>query len=413
MQQRQAATESIRQEEIDLDRVRAETPGCEAILHFNNAGAALQPAVVLDTVIAHLRREAEIGGYEAADEALERREAVYRSIARLIGAFPEEIAIVENATRAFDLAFHSIPLHDGDIVLTSLPEYHSNYIAYLRAARDHRIGIRVVPNDESGQLSLDALGKELRDPRVRLVSLSHIPTQSGTVQPAEAIGRLVHEAGAWYLLDATQSVGQLPIDVRALGVDLLATTGRKFLRGPRGTGFLYARNERIPELHPPFVDGHAARWERPDAYVLREDARRFENWESNHALVLGLGAAVDYALGIGMEPIWARVQTLADSLRRQLSAVPGVEVHDPGALRCGIVSFTKAGIDAAAIKAALAARPHRINVTTSSVYSSLLDMTARGLSSTVRASVHYYNSEGEIDEFIAAVATLNGRSRHR
>ena len=285
--------------------------------------------------------------------------------------------------------------------------YHSNYIAYLRAARDHQIGIRVVPNDERGQLSLDALAEELRDPRVRLVSLSHIPTQSGLVQPAEAIGRLVRQAGAWYLLDATQSAGQLPIDVRILGVDLLATTARKFLRGPRGVGFLYVRTERIPELHPPFVDGHAARWERPDAYVLREDARRFENWESNIAATLGLGAAVDYALSIGAEPIWARVQSLAGELRRRLAAVPGVQVHDAGAVRCGIVSFTLDGVEAPAIKEALAQRRRRINVTTSSIYSSLLDMTSRGLTHTVRASVHYYNTEAEVEEFVGAIRGLN------
>lgn len=405
-QQQQSAGAAQELAGIDVERARAETPGCEDIVHFNNAGAALQPAVVLETVISHLLREAEIGGYEAADEALERRETVYRSIARLLGAAPDEVAIVENATRAFDLAFHSVPLQDGDVVLTSMPEYHSNYIAYLRAARDRRLTIRVLPNDASGQISLDALAREVQDPRVRLVSISHVPTQSGLVQPAAGVGRLARQAGVWYLLDATQSAGQIPLEVHELGVDLLATTGRKYLRGPRGVGFLYARRDRIPELHPPFVDGHAARWERPDAYVLREDARRFENWESNQALVLGLGAAVDYALALGIGPIWQRVQRLADSLREQLAALPGVRIRDEGAVRCGIVSFTVDGLDTAAIKERLAARPRRINVTTSSVYSSLLDMTARGLSSTVRASVHYYNTNAELDEFVQALAAL-------
>jgi selenocysteine lyase/cysteine desulfurase len=389
---------------LDVERLRAETPGAAQVIHFNNAGAALMPRPVLDTLVAHLEGEAAIGGYEAYDEALARREAVYASAARLLGAAPDEIALVENATRSFDMGFHALPLRDGDVVLVSMADYGSNYLAGLRRRRDQRTELRAVPNDAHGQLSLAALAEMLADRRVRAVSLTHVPTNSGLVQPAEAVGRLARAAGVWYVLDATQSVGQLPVDVGAIGCDLLAATGRKFLRGPRGTGFLYVRRERLDELHPPFVDVHAATWLAPDRYELREDARRFENWESYVAGTLGLGTAIGYLLALGIENTWPRIQALAARLRRGLTAISGVTVTDPGELRCGICTFTVAGLEPADLKAELAAVQPRINVSVSDRNSTLLDMDGRGLTNVVRASVHYYNSEREIDRFLAILA---------
>ena len=399
-------SEAVAGTTLDVERLRAETPGCANVIHFNAAGAALMPRPVLDAVIGHLQREAAIGGYEALDEAQERYEAVYASIARLLGARPDEIALIENATRAFDMGFHALPLRRGDVVLVSLADYASNYLAALRRVREQGIDLRPVPNDAHGQISLDALERMLGDPRVRAVSLTYIPTNSGLVQPAEEVGQRARAAGAWYVLDATQAAGQLPLDVRSLDCDLLAATGRKFLRGPRGTGFLYVRRERLAELHPPFVDLRAATWTAPDAYLLREDARRFENWESNVAGLLGLGTAVDYALALGIERTWPRIQALAAQLRRALAAVPGVTVTDPGETLCGICSFTVAGHEPEGLKQALAELEPRINVTTSTRSSTMLDMDARGLAAVVRASLHYYNTEREIDRFVANVADL-------
>ena len=397
---------------IDIKRARAETPGCEHVIHLNNAGAALQSQPVLDAVFGHLCRETEIGGYEAAEEALARREAVYDSVARLLGAQRDEIALVDNATRAFDMAFHALPLRDGDVVLTTQSEYPSNVIAFLRAARDRRIEVRYVPNDASGQLSLEALAEMLREPRVRVLSISHVPTQSGLVQPAAEVGtRLIAPLCArgrdvWYLLDATQTAGQLPLDVRELGCDALAATGRKFLRGPRATGFLYVRRERLPELDPIPVDLHAATWTGPQTYKLRPDARRFETWEQHIAGVLGLGVAVDYALGWGLDAVWERISALADRLRALLADVPRVTLRDPGARRCGIVTCTVDGMTAPDVKAALAARPRRINVSVSTINSARLDFTARGLDTVVRASVHYYLTEEDLEEFAGALREL-------
>lgn len=392
---------------LDIARLRQETPGCAEVIHFNNAGAALMPQPVLDAVVDHLRLEARIGGYEAYDAAYEQVEHTYQSVARLIGAEPDEIALVENATRAWDMAFYSLPFRPGDRILTSVSEYASNVISFLQVAKKTGAVVEVVPNDEHGQLSVEAL-RQMIDERVRLIAVSHVPTNGGLIQPAAEIGRVAREAGVLYLLDACQSVGQIPVDVREIGCDMLSATSRKYLRGPRGVGFLYVRRSLIPQIEPVLLDLHAATWVAPDRYDVRRDARRFENWESYVAGRIGFGVAVDYALGVGIEEGSARLRWLADRLRQRIAELPGGRVHDLGKERGGIVTFTLDGIDAEIVKQYLSSE--RINVTVSSVASTRFDMERRGLDKIVRASVHYYNTEDEIETFIEALRRLQRQS---
>lgn len=388
---------------IDVARARHDTPGTRNVTHLNNAGAALPPTPVTRAVIAHLQREAAIGGYEAADAAQDQVDNTYNAIARLIGCGTHEVAIVENATRAWDMAFYALTFNPGDRILTARAEYSSNVIAFLQVARRTGAVIEVVDNDDSGQLSVEDLRRRLATGNgpVKLIAITHVPTHGGLVNPAEAIGAAAREAGVPYLLDACQSVGQLRIDVDRIGCDFLSATGRKYLRGPRGTGFLYVRESALDRLDPPFLDLHAAAWTAADRYEIRADARRFENWETNYAAKIGLGVAVDYALSWGMEAIEGRITMLADQLRRLLDETAGVRVHDQGARRCGIVSFSVDGVPASEVQSLLSA--HGVNVSVSLVEYSRLDLPQRGLSDLVRASVHYYNTEEELHRLIEAL----------
>jgi cysteine desulfurase / selenocysteine lyase len=388
---------------IDVERARAETAGVANVIHLNNAGAALLPRPVVARMIRYLEREASIGGYEAEAEAASEIESVYASIARLVGGGPDEIAICENATRAWDMAFYSLPFGPGDRILTSGVEYTSNFLAMLQVAKATGALVEVIPDAPSGELSVDALAGML-DERVRLVAVTHVPSHSGLVNPAAEVGRLTRAAGIPYLLDACQSIGQMPVDVDAIGCDMLAATSRKFLRGPRGVGFLYVRRDLADGLEPPFIDYRSARWTSRGEYRLEPGARRFENWESNVAAKLGLGVAVDYALGWGLDAIERRVVALADRLRTGLASIPGVSVHDPGPRRSGIVTFTVAGHDPDSVEAFL--RSHGINVSVSDVAYHRLGLESRGLGSVVRASVHYYNTEAEVETVVDAVRDL-------
>ncbi len=388
---------------LDLAKLRADTPGTKKQIYLNNCGAALMPLPVLEAMQRHLVLEAEIGGYEAANAKKTECEAVYTSVARLLGAEPDEIALVENATIAWDMAFYSLQFRQGDRILTAQAEYGANYVAYLQVAKRTGAVIEVIPNNAAGETDPAAL-EAMIDDRVKLVSITWIPTNGGLINPAAAIGKVARRHGIPYLLDACQAAGQVPIDVAALGCDMLSATGRKFLRGPRGTGFLYVRRSLLETLEPPMIDHDAAIWTAPDRYELRKDARRFETWENAYALRLGLGAAVDYALDLGMAAISERCIGLGRMLRDALRKLPRVTVHDLGSTPGAIVTFSIQGIDSEQVRAALAEK--KITVSTSGPHSTLLDFTARQLPVVVRAAPHYYNSEDEIEAVVAAVKAL-------
>jgi len=387
---------------MDIAALRADTPGCAEVLHFNNAGAGLMPQPVIDALTSHIHLEARIGGYEAHAAARARCDAFYTEFAALLNADPSEIAYVENATRAWDMAFYGLPLAQGDRVLTHASEYASNYLAFLQQARRRGIEVDLIPSDASGQVDVDAI-EALITPKTRVIALTHVPTQGGLVNPAAAVGRIARAHGLIYVLDACQSAGQIDLDVQAIGCDVLSGTGRKYLRGPRGTGFLYVRDGLISQIEPPFIDLFAATWTGPDSYELAPDAKRFENWERNIAGQIGLAQAVHYARTIGLPAIEARVTELGQALRAALSEVPGVAVQDLGQRKCGIVTFTKQGIAPAQLHQRLAAQ--QINTSVSLMTSARLDLEPRGLQDGLnRASVHYYNTAEEIERFADHVA---------
>lgn len=388
---------------LDLERLRADTPGCLERVFLDSAGSSLPPQPVLATVIEHLRREAEVGGYVAAAERADDLAGVRDSIARLIGAVSSEIALVDSATRAWCEFVTSLPLGPGDRILLSRVEYASNAITALHRAQATGAVVEIIPSDPSGRIDVDALERML-DERVRLVSLVHVPTNGGLVNPVHDVVDLAHRHGALVLLDACQSIGQIPIDVGELGVDALSATGRKWLRGPRGTGFLYLRESLARELTPAAMDLHGAQWLSPSDYLPAPDASRFELWECDVAARLGLGVAVEYLTGIGIDYAATAVAANAARIRGDLDALPGVRVHDLGTELCGIVTFTIDGEDPSSVRDRLA--DSRITVTVSGRSSTLLDMSARGLDAVVRASPHYFVSDGDLARFVEEVARL-------
>jgi selenocysteine lyase/cysteine desulfurase len=394
----------------DLLRWRADTPGCARVVHLNNAGAALTPSPVRAAIRAHLDLEDEIGGYEAAESQAGPIRACYEAVATLLNAQAGNIAMVQNSTVAFAQAISAFDLSSGDVVLTTRSDYASNQIMYLSLARRRGVVVVRAPDAPEGGVDLDAVRKLIRRRRPALVALTWVPTNSGLVQPAEAVGLICREAGVPYLIDGCQAVGQMPIDVRRLHCDFLAATARKFLRGPRGLGFLYASDRVLQEgAHPLLIDMHGATWTDTDSFTLTPDARRFETWEFAHALVLGLGAAARYAMGVGLDTARDRSRDLATYTRERLATVPGVRILDRGPELCAIVTAAIPGRDAKEIKLAL--RDRGINTSSPEREDAVIDMDEKGASSALRVSPHYYNTREEIDTAVEALRDLLSSSR--
>ncbi|MFT4987681.1 MAG: cysteine desulfurase/selenocysteine lyase [Acidimicrobiales bacterium] len=390
---------------IDIAKVRDDTAGCEGVLHFNNAGSSLPPRPVVDAMVDYLRTEEVMGGYEIAADRAADLHVVYDASARYLNCDPSEIASTSSAADGWWRAFSSVPLGSGDRVLVGHSEYQANAFGWLQA-RERGAVVDVVPNNPAGDFDVEAFERML-DERVKLVSLTMVAMTNGAIHPVAEVGRVLKASGsgAIYLLDACQAAGQLPLDVAELGCDFLNYTGRKFMRGPRGTGVLFARSDVHAKLgQTGFLDGRSAVWTSADSYEYVPDARRFEFGESGYGGKVGLGVATNYMLDLGMEAIAARVASLSSLLRYDLSAIPKVAVLDTGTNKCGIVTFDVDGMCARDVQAALSAQG--INVSTPGVMLAQLELGPRSIDAVVRASVHYFNTEEEVARFCQAVAEL-------
>lgn len=389
---------------IDVDKVRAETPGVGHVTHLNNAGASLPPAIVLDAVVDYLRIEAMTGGYEIAKDRAEDLADVYDAACALLGGRPENWAFVESATRAWNAAFSSLRFKPGDRIITTKAEYPSNMAGLLRARDINDVEVAVAPDDEHGQLDVAAL-ESMLDERTRLVSVTHVPTQGGLINPAQEVGAILRDTPILYQLDACQSVGQLPIDVDEIGCDILSFTGRKFVRGPRGTGMVWVSDSALSVMgNPNGVDMQGSNWEAPMTITPLPTAARFEPYEVFFAGKVGLAIALRYAASLGIDDIAARNADLASSLRDKLTQLHGVSLHDKGLNKSALVTFNVDGHDPTDISRRL--REAAINVSVTNQSSARLDFPDRGLTKVVRASVHYYNDSEDIDSLVTAIAEL-------
>lgn len=390
--------------------MRADTPGCESVIHFNNAGCGLLAKPVLQTMLDHLQLEASIGGYEASAARATQVGDFYAALADLIGCGPQNIAFAGSATDAYTKALSAIPFERGDIILTTRNDFISNQIAFLALRK--RFGVEIVhaPDLPDGNgVDVEAMAALMRSRRPRLVAATHIPTNSGLVQPVAEIGRHCRELDLLYLVDACQSVGQYEVDVNEIGCDFLTATCRKFLRGPRGSGFLYVSDRVLAAGYEPlFIDMYGARWTEPGVYQPVATAVRFEDWEFPYATLLGCAAATRYALNVGLKAISQRTPMLGARLRDRLAQVPGIQLLDRGPSPAALVTFDVAGWQPQPLKQAMDLRG--INSALSFREFAQFDFADKEVEWALRLSPHYYNTEDEIDAVADVVAELSRRA---
>ncbi len=388
---------------LDINNIRLETPGCQSRIHFNNAGGSLIPKGVSIAVESYLNREQEIGSYEAAEEAKVLISSFYTKFSELLNCSESEIAFIENSTRAWEMAVHSISWKPGDQIITGENEYGSNYLGLLHLAKQRSLKILTIPNDESGTISLDQLEESVTD-KTRLIALTHVASQRGDIQPASKVGEIANKHNILYLLDACQSVGQINLDTKSLKCDFLCGSGRKYLRGPRGTGFLYTKNTVLKALEPVFLDLHSANWKSMGSYEFVRDAKMFECWERNMAAMIGLATAVEYLLKLDVKMVEQRIKQLSLNLREKLSGLTDIKILEKSNNCSGIVTFTKTSISATNLKDGL--QKKGINISVIKQRNARLDLGKESTGDINRASLHYYNSEQEISEFIKELTKL-------
>ncbi len=388
---------------LNIEQLRADTPGTQAVIHFNNAGCSLPVKETIDIITEYLQLEATLGGYEVKNKYENIINEFYTEAGRLINAADDEIAIVSNASDGINKVLFSIPWEAGDVLLTTEVEYGNCYLNYLKLKEEKGIEVKIVPSDDDGNILLEKM-EEMISPKVKLIAVTHIPTNSGLIMPAEEIGKITKKHNILYLLDACQSVGQIPVDVEKIQCDFLSTTSRKYLRGPRGMGFIYVRKEVLKRLTPATLDMVTAHWKDADNYDLDCSVKIFEQWEKSYALVLGFTKALSYLNNLGVENTWKRIQHLSTYLRSELEKIGGIEVTDVGKKKCGIVTFSVAGVDSEELVNALLQQG--INLSASLRFSSVIDMDKRGLEGVARASIHYYNTEDEIDILVEKVEQI-------
>ena len=388
---------------IDIEKIRAETPGIDFSTHLLACGSSLMPQRVVDVILEHTQLEALMGGYEAEAKKIDDLNKIYDVVAEHIGANSNEIALMENSTVAWSHAFYALPLKSGSRILTSEAEYAANYVAFLQRAKRDNLTIDIIPSDQYGTLDTNAL-EAMVDERVGLIAISWIPTNGGLVNPAEDVGKVAKKYNIPYLLDACQAAGQMQIDVNKIQCDFLSATGRKFLRGPRGTG-LYINEKWLGTIEPVMIDHFGAPWVEKNFYELREDARRFETWENSYALRAGLGEAIKYAEEIGIDLIHERVQLLAKFNRDLLSDIKNIQLRDIGSEQCGIISFSiDEKNDPKEIVDQMSEAGFAIGLV--GPESTLIDSERRNLPTLLRMAPHYYNTEDEIEKAVKQVSLL-------
>ncbi len=380
---------------IDITKVRADTPGCTQKIFLNSAGSSLMTKGVVNVMQSYLEKEMILGGYQTVPFFQHEIDAFYLHASALLHTSPANIAFNFNATDAYAKAVSSIPFRSGDFILTTEDDYVSNYILFFSLQK--RFGLQIVRCNTlpSGDIDMFDLETKMLKYRPVLVSVTHIPSNSGKIQDVEQIGHLCEKYDIWYIVDACQSAGQMDIDVTKIKCDFLSATGRKFLRGPRGTGLLYVSDKALAAgLEPLLIDMRGATWDTENSYKPSGSATRFELWEANYSNILGLSEAIRYAMSIGLENIRAYNLELCQLLKEQLQTIPDIRITEEGSQTGSIVTFTsdtktldeyKNTLDMANISYSVGYR-----------HFALIDFNKKNVDWVIRFSPHYFNTTDEI-----------------
>lgn len=399
---------------LPIENIRRDTALSAQIIHFNNAGGSLCPKIVTDRMSDYLAEEGRLGGYEIALDRKEELKGFYHGLATHLNTRPENIALAKSATDAFNRGLSAIRWKAGDIILTTKSDYVSNHILFLQLERFYGVTTEILPE---GKMGYDPEGLEERlrkGPRPKLVSITHIPTNSGRVQDVHAAGKMCREYNVLYAVDACQSAGQLPLDVQAIGCDFLSATFRKYLRGPRGVAFLYVSDRVLadPKMEPLGLDLQGAEWTAPHQYQLMPDARRFESWERSMALQLGAATAIEYLNQLPINAVRERIIRLANELSRACAPLAFLQEHryferPEHGHQSGILLFdVDTPLTAAELIAAL--RRQGLHASTSGVSNDQHHFRERGIDWALRLSIHYYNTEEEIARAVEILRKVLG-----
>jgi len=383
---------------IDLNAIRQETSGCMDKIFLNSAGGSLMPKIVAETMTDYILLEQQHGAYESVAKKSEQLNRFYVEAAKLINTQPDNIAFTVSSTDAYAKALSSIEFRDGDVIITTNDDYVSNQMAFFSLQKKRGVKLIRVKNLPDHELDLEDLENLIRKYNPKLVAVTHIPTNSGLIQNVEGVGKICRQYDVLYLVDACQSVGQIVVDVKKIGCDLLTATGRKFLRGPRGTGFLYVSDKVLAKnMAPVFLDMNGAQWTDFDDYTLLKTAKRFELWETSISSFLGLTEALHYANGIGMQNIESYNKKLAETLRTGLLN-NGLRVLDQGQNLSSIVTFVDQNGDIENLYRIL--KENNVYFSVSNKSNALIDFTMKDLDRAIRLSPHYFNTSEEIEEVV-------------